>query len=99
MNRKPWNLRVCVLTILWALALTAAPFASAQLLNVSGTVSDPTGETLIGVSVSVKGDQTHAIATGIDGDYTCLSVQGKVMRMCLLRFRLAGMITLKSLTR
>ena len=74
MNRKPWNLRVCVLTILWALALTAAPFASAQLLNVSGTVSDPTGETLIGVSVSVKGDQTHAIATGIDGDYTLTSV-------------------------
>lgn len=74
MNRKPWNTRVCVLTLLWTLALVAAPSMSAQLLNVSGTVTDPTGEVLIGVSVSVKGDQKHGIATGFDGDYTLSNV-------------------------
>ena len=57
MNRKPWNLRALTLTLLWVLALVATPFATAQPLNVSGTVTDPTGEVLIGVSVSVKGDQ------------------------------------------
>lgn len=74
MNRKPWNSRVCVLTLLWTLALVAAPHMSAQLLNVSGTVTDPAGEVLVGVSVSVKGDQKHGIATGFDGDYTLSDV-------------------------
>lgn len=74
MNTKPWNLRVCVMTLLWALALVAAPNVAAQLLTVSGTVSDPTGEVLIGVSVSVKGDQAHGISTNYDGEYTLSDV-------------------------
>lgn len=74
MYSKPWNLRCCVLTLLWTLALLAAPAVSAQLLNVSGTVSDPAGEVLIGVSVSVKGDQAHGMATGFDGDYSLKDV-------------------------
>lgn len=57
MNRKPWNLRAIVFSISQTLVLVAAPlFAQAQL-KVSGTVSDPTGEVLIGVSVSVKGNR------------------------------------------
>ena len=56
--------------MLWALVLMAAPLASAQTLNVSGVVSDPTGEVLIGVSVSLKGDQKIAVATDYDGAYT-----------------------------
>ena len=74
MNRKPWNLRAFILMAIWMFALMAAPFASAQLLNVSGTVSDQTGESLIGVSVSVKGDQTHGMATDFDGNYTLTKV-------------------------
>ena len=74
MNRKPWNLRAFVVTLLMALALTAAPHIAAQLVNVSGTVSDPAGEVLIGVSVSVKGDQKHGIATDFDGNYTLSNV-------------------------
>lgn len=74
MNRKPWNPRVCVLTLIWTLALVAAPYIPAQLLNVSGTVTDPAGEVLVGVSVSVKGDQKHGIATGFDGDYSLSDV-------------------------
>lgn len=74
MNSKPWNLRAGVLTLLWTLALMAAPMASAQLLNISGTVSDPIGEVLIGVSVSVKGDQKHVTITDYDGNYSITNV-------------------------
>ncbi|MDE6430344.1 MAG: SusC/RagA family TonB-linked outer membrane protein [Duncaniella sp.] len=74
MNRKPWNLRAFTLTVLWVLALMAAPFLAAQTVNVSGTVTDPAGEVLIGVSVSVKGNQTHGIATDFDGHYTLSNV-------------------------
>ncbi|MDE5796406.1 MAG: TonB-dependent receptor plug domain-containing protein, partial [Muribaculaceae bacterium] len=74
MDRTAWNLRVCVLTVLWTLALVAAPTVSAQLLKVSGTVTDPTGEVLIGVSVSVKGDQKHGAATDMDGKYTLADI-------------------------
>ena len=69
MKRNPMSLRAFVLSIFWMLALVIAPFASAQSLTVSGTVSDPTGEVLIGVSVSVKGDQKIAVATDYDGHY------------------------------
>ena len=74
MNKKPWKFRAFVLSMIWTLALMTAPLASAQLLKVSGTVSDPAGEVLIGVSVSVKGDQQHGIATGVDGDYVLSNV-------------------------
>ncbi len=70
MNRKPWNLRAIVFSISQTLVLVAAPlFAQAQL-KVSGTVSDPAGEVLIGVSVSVKGKPTLGTSTNIDGRYT-----------------------------
>ena len=63
-----------VLPLLWTLALVIAPLATAQSLNVSGTVSDATGEVLIGVSVSVKGNERNACATDFDGNYTLKSV-------------------------
>lgn len=70
MNRKPWNLRAIVFSISQTLVLVAAPlFAQAQL-KVSGTVSDPAGEVLIGVSVSVKGKPTLGTSTNVDGRYT-----------------------------
>ncbi|MDE6161501.1 MAG: carboxypeptidase-like regulatory domain-containing protein, partial [Muribaculaceae bacterium] len=44
-------------------------FAAAQNISVSGTVTDATGEPLIGASVTVPGTKTGA-ATDIDGKYT-----------------------------
>ncbi|MDE6266792.1 MAG: SusC/RagA family TonB-linked outer membrane protein [Muribaculaceae bacterium] len=69
MKRKPWNFRAVTLFLLWVTALLSAPFMSAQTVNVSGTVSDPVGEVLIGVSVSVKGNQAHGVASDFDGNY------------------------------
>ncbi|MDE6856163.1 MAG: carboxypeptidase-like regulatory domain-containing protein, partial [Muribaculaceae bacterium] len=51
-------------------ALLLTPLAFAAPVTVSGTVSDPSGEVLIGVSVSVKGDQKVGTATDFDGNYT-----------------------------
>lgn len=48
--------------------------AYSQNLTVTGTVTDPAGEVLIGVSVSVKGDQTKGTATDFDGQYTLKEV-------------------------
>ena len=74
MKRKRQNLRVLTMALLWTLTLLTAPFASAQSLTVSGTVTDPTGDTLIGVSVSVKGNQTQGTATDLDGHYSLSNV-------------------------
>ena len=48
--------------------------AKAENMTVTGTVTDPIGEVLIGVSVSVKDDQTKGTATDIDGQYTLKDV-------------------------
>ena len=74
MNRKPWNLRALKHTLLMLLALLSVPQLAAQTVNVSGTVADRTGEVLIGVSVSVKGDQLHGAVTDFDGNYTISAV-------------------------
>ena len=74
MNREPWNVRAVVLSVLWTLALIAAPVIKGQQLTVSGTVSDPTGDVLIGVTVSVKGDQKHGTSTDIDGNYSLTNI-------------------------
>ncbi len=76
MNKKPWNLRSLAFIMIWAMALLAAPIAMAQSqsLKVSGTVTDPTGEVLIGVSVSVKGNPSNGIATDFDGNYVLNNV-------------------------
>ena len=55
-----------ILTIL----LTTATFAMAQkTIVVAGTVVDETGEPLIGVSVTVKGNAGLGVITDIDGNY------------------------------
>ncbi|MDE6207374.1 MAG: SusC/RagA family TonB-linked outer membrane protein [Muribaculaceae bacterium] len=74
MKRTPWTLRAFVLSLLLTVGLLASPHLSAQMLKVSGTVTDPTGEVLIGVSVSVKNNEKNAIATDYDGQYTLSNV-------------------------
>lgn len=48
--------------------LTGIQIMTAQQINISGTVTDSTGESLIGVSVTVPGT-TMGTATDIDGRY------------------------------
>ncbi len=74
MNKKPWNLRVLLSLLLWLAALLLTPMAFAVPITVTGTVSDPLGEELIGVSVSVKGDQKHGTVTDLDGSYKITDV-------------------------
>lgn len=74
MFKKTWSLRAKVLSLIGMFALAASSIAGAQTITVSGTVTDPVGEVLIGVSVSVKGDQTKGAATDIDGMYTINNV-------------------------
>ena len=51
------------------LLVMSAPRMLAQQISISGTVSDPSGEPLIGVSVTVPGSKT-GVATDIDGMYS-----------------------------
>lgn len=60
----------------WAVTLLmglVCLFAFAQGQNVTGTVKDPAGEPLIGVSVQVKGAKTGAI-TDFDGNFKLANV-------------------------
>ena len=61
MSRKAW------LTMIMVIGLSVP--ALAQKITVSGTVTDPTGEPLIGASVIAQGT-TLGTATDIDGQYT-----------------------------
>ena len=60
MNRKAWLALVMVLCLSFP--------ALAQKITVSGTVTDPTGEPLIGASVLVQGT-SNGVATDFDGNY------------------------------
>ena len=57
----------CLLPVL--MLLFGVYNASAQTMSISGTVTDPTGEPLIGVSITVAGAKTGA-TTDIDGNYS-----------------------------
>lgn len=72
---KFWTLLLFVMT---------AFSMSAQQIGVSGTVSDPSGEPLIGVSVTVPGTKNGAV-TDIDGKFS-LTVDAK----STLRFTYVG---------
>ena len=60
MNRQAWLALVMVLCLSFP--------ALAQKITVSGTVTDPAGEPLIGASVLVQGT-SNGVATDIDGNY------------------------------
>ncbi|MCR5350983.1 MAG: TonB-dependent receptor [Bacteroidales bacterium] len=55
--------------MLAALCLTAPFFANAQNITVSGTVTDKSGETVIGAAVMVSNSSVGAV-TGVDGTYS-----------------------------
>ena len=72
--KLPLSLRAKVLSCIGTFALMASAWANAEAISVSGTVTDPTGDVLIGVTVSVKGDPTNGTATDFDGQYSLKNV-------------------------
>lgn len=66
------------------LIMMSAVTLSAQQVSVTGTVSDPSGEPLIGVSVTVPGTKTGAV-TDLDGKYS-ITAESKAK----LRFTYVG---------
>lgn len=71
------------------LMVTGTQFLSAQQISISGTVTDSTGEPLIGVSVMVSGTKIGAV-TNIDGKF---SLQGDAKGK--LRFSYVGFQTVE----
>ena len=73
MKQAPRNLRALAFALIGICALAFSPSLRAAALSVTGTVTDPTGEALIGVNVTVKGQNT-GVTTDIDGNYSLTSV-------------------------
>lgn len=67
MSNKMKNMRNALLFILVAMISLSV---SAQNVTVKGTVTDKTGETVIGASVVEKGNTSNGTITDIDGNYT-----------------------------
>ena len=85
MSKKMKNMRHALLFLLVTLISLSV---SAQNVTVKGTVTDKTGETVIGASVVEKGNPSNGTITDIDGNYT-LSVPSKAT----LVFSYVGMTT------
>lgn len=67
MSNKMKNMRAGLLFLLMAVISLSV---SAQNVTVKGTVTDKTGETVIGASVVEKGNTTNGTITDFDGNYT-----------------------------
>ncbi|MBQ8674068.1 MAG: TonB-dependent receptor [Bacteroides sp.] len=67
MSNKMRNMRTALLFLLVAVISLSV---SAQNVTVKGTVTDKTGETVIGASVVEKGNSGNGTITDIDGNYT-----------------------------
>lgn len=75
--KKPGKLRAMAIGLLALITQAFSPAATAAAEPaVTGKVSDPTGEALIGVSVTVKGQPT-GVTTDIDGNYSITGVDPK----------------------
>lgn len=71
----------CLLFLLFLFA--GFQMMSAQQIRIKGTVTDPSGEPLIGVSVKVPGTKTGA-ATDIDGNFSLeADSKGKLKFSCI----------------
>lgn len=73
MKKALRNLRALALALTGICATALAPSLMAGTIRVSGNVTDPTGEALIGVSVTIKGQNTGT-TTDVDGNYVLASV-------------------------
>lgn len=66
MSNKMKNMRAFLLTLMAVISLSV----SAQNVTVKGTVTDKTGETVIGASVVQKGNAGNGTITDIDGNFS-----------------------------
>lgn len=67
MSNKMKNMRAA---LLFCLVAVISLSVSAQNVTVKGTVTDKTGETVIGASVVQKGNTGNGTITDIDGNFT-----------------------------
>lgn len=67
MSNKMKNMRTALLFFLVAVISLSV---SAQNVTVKGTVTDQTGETVIGASVVQKGNTSNGVITDIDGNFS-----------------------------
>lgn len=75
-----------ILTVLLPAFLLLPLNAGAQEISVSGNVSDPSGDPLIGVSVTLIDSKTGAV-TDINGDYTILSPSNGKLRFSYVGYK------------
>ena len=64
--------------LLTAVFVLSGPAAMAQQPNVSGKITDQSGQPVVGASIIEQGT-TNGTITGVDGTYT-LKIKGGVMR-------------------
>lgn len=69
-RKKSFKLRSFFTLLLSVMALSL----SAQNVTVKGTVTDPTGETVIGATVVQQGRSAHGTVTDIDGNFSLSDV-------------------------
>ncbi len=72
-------------SLLLLLLLFPMVSALAAPITVSGTVTDPAGDPLLGVSVIVKGTTTGT-TTNIDGEFTIKASEGQVIRFSYIGY-------------
>ena len=75
-----------VTSLLLMLLLFPVMSVMAQNITVKGTVTDTSGEPLIGVSVIVAGSGQGA-STNIDGEFTLKAKQGDVLKFSYIGYR------------
>ena len=69
-----------------ALLLTLPFFALAQNLNISGTVTDSRGETVIGAAVMVV-DSSNGAVTDVDGNYSLQAAPTAVLEISCIGYK------------
>lgn len=75
-----WEFKRPLLTILFAAGCLAAGFAQQR---ISGTVTDPSGSPLAGVTVVIKGT-TDGTVTDVDGKYSISAQEGQELEFAMI---------------
>lgn len=78
-------MKIKLTALLSLLLLFPMVSALAAPITVSGTVTDPAGDPLLGVSVIVKGTTTGT-TTNIDGEFTIKASEGQVIRFSYIGY-------------
>lgn len=72
-----------MLTLMLVLGISIVSFAQ----SVTGIVTDETGETMIGVTVQVEGDNSRGASTDIDGKYSIQAKSGEVLLFSYIGYK------------